>query len=105
MAITDTAHDADLITRFFGLSTDTKPASAMIGATFLETDTEKQFIFDGEDWIRSKTVKVEQVGAVEVKEERNATTLLADILVQLQIQNAHLSLVTGERLGELDTEA
>lgn len=105
MTITDTNRDPALLPKFFGLSSDTKATKAPIGSSFYETDTEKQFVFDGEDWIRSETVKVEQVAALEVKEERNATTLLADILVQLQIQNAHLSLVTGERLGELDTEA
>lgn len=30
--------------------------------------------------------------------------LLGDILTQLKIQNAHLALVTGERLGETDIE-
>ena len=50
MAITDTAHNSAIITRFFGLSTDTKPSNVMVGADFYETDTGIVFRFDGSSW-------------------------------------------------------
>ncbi len=102
MAIIDTSHE--FITRFFGLSTDTKPTSAMIGATFYETDTREEFVYDGA-WTRSKTVVVEQLATVAAKElllAKGADDLLAEILIQLKIQNAHLSRMTGEELDETD---
>jgi hypothetical protein len=88
--------------RFYGLSTDTKPSNVMVGSTFTETDTQKEFVYDGADWVRDKTVVVEQIGVVEVNEVRATSVLLGEILTQLKIQNAHLAMVTGEELGELD---
>lgn len=98
--ITDTAHER--VTRFFGLSTDTKPTNAMIGATFTETDTQEEFLYDGTNWTRDKTVVVEQVGTVAVAEERNTTVILDETLTQMKIMNAHLALITGEKLAEED---
>jgi hypothetical protein len=101
--VTETAHDAALITRFFGLSTAPKPASAMVGATFLETDTQKMFVYDGAAWVRDQSVTVVQTGELAVKVNRTTEVVLDEILVQLKIQNAHLSVVTGETLDETDT--
>ncbi len=50
MAITSTGHHFP--TQFFGLSTDTKPTDAMIGATLLETNTQKWFVWEGSNWRR-----------------------------------------------------
>jgi hypothetical protein len=102
VARTDTAHEN--VTRFFGLSTDTKPTNAMIGATFHETDTRHEFVYDG-SWTRDKTVVVEQLATVAAKElllAKATDGLLAEILTQLKIQNAHLARVTGEELDETD---
>ncbi len=49
MAITSSGHENP--TRFFGLAGDTKPTSAMVGATFYETDTPDLFVFDGASWV------------------------------------------------------
>ena len=103
MAVTDTSHER--ITRFFGLSTDTKPTNAMVDSTFTETDTQKEFVYDGANWTRSQTVVVEQVGAVNVNEVRATSVILDEILTQMKIQNAHLAIVTGEELGEADIPA
>ena len=35
---------------YMGLSTDTKPTSAEVGATLFETDTKRKFIFTGGGW-------------------------------------------------------
>lgn len=102
--VTDTAHDAALITRFFGLSTATKPASAMVGATFLETDTRKAFVYDGAAWVRDQTVTVVQAGPVLVTEVLATDDLLSQILVELKINNAHLALITGDEWNEEDLE-
>lgn len=100
MAVTDTSHENP--TRFFGLSTDTKPTSAMVDSTFYETDTRHRFLYDGVNWIRSDKVTVEQAGEVTVKDTATTNDLLSEMLVQLKIQNAYLSLVTDEVLE--DTE-
>ena len=100
MAVTDTAHDAAKITRFFGLSTDTKPAQAMIDATFLEVDTGRGFVYTGNVWVRSEKTTVEQAAAVIVEKVPVTDELLSGILVQLKIGNAHLALITDEE--ELD---
>lgn len=99
MAITDTAHDSTVITRFFGLSTDAKPESAMVDATFYETDTRHSFVFDGE-WRRSEQIVVEQADAVVVKDVQATDELLSEILTQMKIQNAHLALITQEDFDE-----
>lgn len=40
---------------FLGLSTDTKPSAAPVGATFIETDTKDSFIcYDGASWTKGK---------------------------------------------------
>ena len=36
--------------KFIGLSTDAKPTDAPIGSTLLETDTLREFIYDGSNW-------------------------------------------------------
>ncbi len=36
--------------KYMGLSTDTKPTSAEVGATLFETDTKREFIFGGDGW-------------------------------------------------------
>ena len=41
--------------RFIGLSSDNKPTVVPIGSTFLETDTLKDFIFDGTSWVLRET--------------------------------------------------
>lgn len=33
-----------------GLSTDTKPTTVPIGTVFYETDTAKEYVFDGTSW-------------------------------------------------------
>ena len=102
MARTDTSHER--VTRFFGLSTDTKPTNAMIGATFYETDTRKEFIYDG-SWTRNKTVVVEQLASVAARElllTKSTDDLLSQIVTQLKIQNAQLAMITGEELDETD---
>ncbi len=103
MTVTDT-HSHEHLTRFFGLSTDTKPSNVVVGSTFIETDTQEEFVYDGANWFRDKTVVVEQVGAVEVEEVRATSVILGEILTELRIQNAHLAMVTGEELDETDTE-
>lgn len=113
MAVTDTSHGR--ITRFFGLSTDTKPTSAPVSSTFTETDTQKEFVYDGVNWTRDKTVVVEQLPVVAenvsgvldtivAEEAVSSADLLGAILVQMRILNVHLSRVTGEELDETDTE-
>jgi hypothetical protein len=74
----------------------------MIGATFYETDTQEEFLYDGTTWTRDKTIVVEQAGVVTVAEERNTTVILDETLVQMKIMNAHLALITGEKLTEED---
>ncbi len=101
MAVTDTDSHQH-IPRFFGLSTDTKPTGVPVASTFTETDTQEEFVYDGADWVRGNTVVVEQAGTVTVGEVRATSVLLGEILTQLKIQNAHLEMVTGEELGELD---
>lgn len=103
MTVTDT-HSHEHLTRFFGLSTDTKPEGVAVGTTFIETDTRQEFVYDGANWTRDKTVVVEQVGAVAVEEERNATVILDETLIQMRITNAHLALITGEKLTEEDLD-
>lgn len=110
MAITDTAHDSTVITRFFGLSTDAKPESAMIDATFYETDTRHDFVYDGAAWVRDKRITVEQALLaagpaaqeldIAVRADQGIVGLLEEMLVQLRISNVHLALITGEE--ELD---
>lgn len=100
MTVASTGHHFP--TRFIGLSTDTKPENAMIAATFYETDTRHEYLWDGADWKRSATEAVEQIAAVEVKDTAITNDLLNEILTQLKIQNAYLSLVTDEALE--DTE-
>ena len=105
MSITDTP-SREHLTRFFGLSTDTKPEGVVVGSTFIETDTHQEFVYDGANWARDKTIVVEQVGAVEVVEVRATSVILGEILTELRIQNAHLAMVTGEELDDTDiTEA
>lgn len=101
MAVTDT-HSHVQTTRFFGLSTDTKPSNVVVGSTFTETDTQEEFVYDGVNWFRDKTVVVEQVGTVEVGEVRATSVILDEILTQLKIQNVHLAMVTGEKLDDTD---
>jgi hypothetical protein len=81
-----------------GLSTDTKPTAAdvPVGATFLATDTRHAFVYNGREWGRDKATEVEQAPQIEVVK----TDLQAAVLVQLKIQNAHLALVTGEKISE-----
>jgi hypothetical protein len=105
VTITDTNRDLALLPKFFGLSTDTKASKAPVGSSFYETDTKFEFVFDGADWIRTKTVKVEQTEAVEVKEVRTTDELLGEILAQMKINNAHLAVVTGSELNEEDIDA
>lgn len=105
MAVTDTNRDPALLPKFFGLSSDTKPARTPIGADFYETDTKRRFVFDGAEWFRRETVVVEQLEAVEVEEIRSTTVILEAILTQLQIQNVYLSRVTGEELDDTDIPA
>ncbi len=39
------------IRRFIGTSTDTKPTTGVpIGSTFYETDTARNYIYDGTNW-------------------------------------------------------
>lgn len=105
MTVTDT-HSHEHLTRFFGLSTDTKPGGVAVGTTFIETDTQEEFVYDGANWFRDKTVVVEQVGAIEVNEVRATSVILGEILTELRIQNVHLAMVTGEELDDTDiTEA
>ena len=75
-----------------------------VGTTFIETDTHQEFVYDGANWTRDKTVVVEQVGAVAVAEERNTTIILDETLTQMRIMNAHLALITGEKLTEEDLD-
>ena len=103
MTVTDT-HSHEHLTRFFGLSTDTKPEGVVVGSTFIETDTRQEFVYDGANWFRDKTVVVEQVGAVEVEEVRATSVILGEILTELRIQNAHLAIVTGEAITEEDLD-
>ena len=57
MAIAEIPWDKKLaqIRRFLGLSSDNKPTVVPIGSTFLETDTLKDFIFDGTSWVLRET--------------------------------------------------
>lgn len=115
MAITDTAHDKTVITRFFGLSTDAKPESAMVDATFYETDTLHEFVYDGVAWVRDKRITTEQALLaagpaaqeldIAIRADQGIVSLLEEILVQLQIQNVHLSLLTDEVLDAIDIPA
>lgn len=98
MTVTSTGHLNP--TRFFGLSTDTKPTSAMINSTFYETDTRHRFLYDGAEWVRSDKVTVEQADAISVKGTVTTNDLLAAILTELEISNAYLAIVTGTVLDE-----
>lgn len=103
MARTDTSHER--VTRFFGLSTDTKPTNAMVDSTFTETDTQKKFVYDGLNWTRMPTEVVEQLPSATATDLRQTATtddLLSQIVTQLKIQNAHLSRITDEELDETD---
>jgi len=57
MAIAEIPWDKKLvqIRHFLGLSSDNKPTVVPIGSTFLETDTLKDFIFDGTSWVLRET--------------------------------------------------
>ncbi len=101
MAITRTTHeDPD---RYFGLAKDAKPSGNIkIGSWFDETDTKRGFVYDGTAWFRRETVVVEQADELVVEKALGTDELLAEILTQMKIQNAHLALVTGEDLGEAD---
>ncbi len=55
MTITDTNRDPALLPKFFGLSTDTKPSKAPIGATFYETDTGVRYVWTGGAWVVART--------------------------------------------------
>lgn len=115
MAITDTAHDSTVITRFFGLSTDAKPESAMVDATFYETDTRHDFVYDGAAWVRDKRITVEQALLaagpaaqeldIAIRADQSIVVVLDAILTQLKIQNAHLALINDEVLDEADIPA
>ena len=106
MAITDTGHDSTKITRFYGLSTDTKPVAtaAMIGATFYETDTKHGFIYDGVVWNRSEQFVVEQAAAITLNDILTTNSLLANILIEMRINNMHQAVITGDVLTEEDIE-
>lgn len=82
MAITDTHSHAHTI-RLFGLSTDTKPDS-VIGSTFTEIDTQKEFVYDGANWVRDKTVVVEQVSTVTKTAFGEGSVAEPTPIVQLQ---------------------
>ncbi len=103
MAVTDTDSHQH-IPRFFGLSTDTKPTGVPVASTFTETDTQEEFVYDGANWTRDKTVVVEQVGSVTVNEVRATSVILEEVLLQLRINNAHLEMVTGEAINEEDLD-
>ena len=103
MAVTDTGHDATRITRFYGLSTETKPENPMIGATFYETNTRRTFVY-GDEWVLTEKITADQAAAIQVEDLRSTDDLLMDILIQLRIQNAHLALVNSEVLTEEDME-
>ena len=49
MTVTNTGHH--IPPRFFGLSSDTKPTNPEVGTTFLETDTQCDFVWSGSAWI------------------------------------------------------
>lgn len=94
MAITNSTHDPALLPRFYGLSTDTKPTGNPVGSTFGETDTGKDFLYSGTEWIRLGLTTVEQAEAVVVEQVQTTDEILAEMLVQLKIQNEHLSLAS-----------
>ena len=110
MARTDTSHDAAKITRFYGLSTETKPENPMIGATFYETDTQDTYVF-GDEWVIKRiltdaeraTDQVTRGGQQRVwVTDEDGRELQAAILEQLKIMNAHLARINGEVLDETD---
>lgn len=98
MTVTDTNHDEALRPRFLGLATDTKPANTMVGASFLETDTGVDFVYDGAAWVNVALVKVVQTAPVIVTEVLATDTLLDEVLLELKINNAQLALITGSEI-------
>ena len=74
--------DFQLITstkRYAGLSTDTKPASALTGSLAKETDTGNEFIFNGAAWVPySQPVSV--VGSLANNQTNKAVTANTNIL-------------------------
>ena len=105
MAVTSATSSPDVLPRFQGLSADSKPDSQPVGAKFLETDTRKEFIYSGTDWVRIGLTTVEQAEAIAVKPLLDTDTLLVEILAELRINNAHLALVTGDEIHEEDIDA
>lgn len=95
--VQDSTIPSTQLPRFYGTSQDTKPEGTLVGgATFLETDTGKGFVWTGTEWVRNVSAVVEQAGAVVVNEIFATDELLGEILEQLKRQNAHLALITGE---------
>ena len=114
MAKADTSHDVNKITRFYGLSTDAKPTNPMVGATFYETDTRHEFVFDGVTFQREKQIVVEQAGAlgaggtitevgeIKVQASRDTEIILEELLQQQKITNALLGSINDEPFDEND---
>ena len=50
MAVTSFFLDDPTLRYFLGLSTDSKPSGVVRGSRFYETDSNKEFIFDGTAW-------------------------------------------------------
>lgn len=82
------------IKTFVGLSGDAKPTDVPAGSRFFETDTQLGFIFDGRIYVADE--KIDSAATTNI--------LLAAILTALNINNAQLSIITGEELDESDVE-
>jgi hypothetical protein len=65
--------------KFSGLSTDTKPANVLIGATFWETNTSLVYQYDGDDWEEIGYVKPADLSLVATSNDYNDLDNLPDL--------------------------
>jgi len=65
--------------KFSGLSSDTKPANVLIGATFWETNTSLVYQYDGTDWEEIAYVKPGDLGLVATSNDYNDLDNLPDL--------------------------
>jgi hypothetical protein len=81
------------------LSTDVKLTEGVkIGAPLFETDTGIHYLFDGSEWIVKKVANT--IAEVE-DSDRHLDTLQA-ILLEMQIMNTHLTILTDNEIKEVD---
>lgn len=79
-----------------GLSSDIKPVTNIpAGTSFLETDTQLLYLFNGTSWIPVTEANVRDVFARE---------LLSEILTQMKITNAYLASMNNGEIKTYDVD-